>query len=212
MESWQWYTKIANELVKNSLKPLTGDPAIFFYRVNHKLEGIINLHGDDILAVGSEMFFKHVISKIKDKFKFSKIEKDTFRFCGNDIKFTKDGIILSQDDYINSIEELQVKRFEDQERPLTKSEFKQYRGATGKLSWATSQTRPDLGYDSLEMSYSNRDAKIKHMKAANKNIKKAKEFKSFIKFTKIGKLQDFKILTYSDASHLTIENKTKKCF
>ena len=34
--------------------------------------------------------------KIKKSFKFSKIERNTFRFCGLDIKVTESGIVLSQ--------------------------------------------------------------------------------------------------------------------
>ena len=80
---------------------------------------------------------------------------------------------------------------------------------TGKLNWIADQTRPDLGYDSLLMSYHNRDATIKNINEANKTVKKAMDGDSFIKFSKIGNFNDMKILTYSDASFMTIENKSR---
>ena len=98
---------------------------------------------------------------------------------------------------------------DDNERPLARPEFREFRKLTGQVLWVASQTRPDLAYDSLDMSYHNKDAKIKDVKNANKNIKKAKASESCIKFSRIGHQRDLKVLTYSDASYLTIENKTK---
>ena len=65
-----------------------------------KTEGIVILHVDDFLAMGSTLFFNNVMKKIKLTFKFGKIEKNMFRFCGLDIKVTDSGITLSQNEYI----------------------------------------------------------------------------------------------------------------
>ena len=59
------------------------------------------------------------------------------------------------------------------------------------------------------MSYHNRDAQIKHIHEANKIIRKAKSKPSFVKFRKICDYRNLKILSYTDASHLTVEEKTK---
>ena len=94
---------------------------------------------------------------------------------------------MGQSEYVNNIEEIKLEKGEEDGRPLNKEEFKSYRKATGQIIWAASQTRPDLGYDSLEMSYRNKDAKIRDIKNANKIIKKAKSKESFVKSNKIGK-------------------------
>ena len=104
---------------------------------------------------------------------------------------------------------IEVDEDDDNERGLTKEEFKQYRRATGQLIWLNEQTSPDLSFDSLNMSYNNRSAKVKDLKEANKVIKKAKERKRVIKFTKLGSFDDLKILAHTDASYLTMENKTR---
>ena len=116
---------------------------------------------------------------------------------------------MRQDHYVNSIEEISIDKNEDPERPLNKTEFKAYRGVTGKLVWLNEATRPDLSFDSLCLSYHNKDAKIKHIIEANKIIRKAKSLESFIKLSQIGNYEDLKFLTYTDASHLTMEEKTK---
>lgn len=191
------------------MTPVVGDDAVYYYRVNNKTEGVVLLHVDDFLALGSEVFFDKIIKNIKAKYNFSKIEKDLFRFCGMDIQVSTDGIILSQNDYTESIEEIPFDANEDNEKPLNKKEFKKYRGATGKLIWLNEQTRPDLSYDSLEMSYNNKSAKIKHIKEMNKIIKKAKSKPSSITFKHVDSFNNLKILAYTDASYLSIEDKTK---
>ena len=71
------------------------------------------------------------------------------------------------------------------------------------------QTRPDLGFDALQLSYCNRKAKVKHLREANKIIKKAKSIESVVNFRHIGNLEDIKILSYCDASYCTVEERTR---
>ena len=205
----KWYLNVIEELEKNEMRPVTGDEAVFYYRANNKTEGIVALHVDDFLAVGSPIFFENVMKNIKTAFKFSKIEQDEFRFCGIDIKVSENGIMMGQNEYVKNIDEIYIEKGAEDGKPLNLPEFKDFRKATGQIIWAASQTRPDLGYDSLEMSYRNKDAKIKDMKNANKIIKKAKSKESFLTFNKIGKFEDLKLVVYTDASHLKIEEKTK---
>ena len=204
-----WYLKVVNHLEENGMDQVTGDEATYYYRVNDKLEGIIVLHVDDFLCLGSDLFFSSVVDSLKRKFKFSKIEKSKFRFCGIDINVTSEGIYVSQNEYVNAIEEIDVDKNDDIERPLNKKEFKAYRGATGKLIWLNEITRPDISFDSLSLSFHNKDAKVKHILAANKIIRKAKKSESFLKFGRIGNFDDLKILTHTDASHLTMDEKSK---
>ena len=127
---------------------------------------------DDFLTLGSDLFFKTIVTKIKSEFNFSKIEQNKFRFCGIDVDVTDEGIFIDQNEYTKAISEIPMDRAENPERPLTKDEFKLYRGATGKLIWLNEITRPDLSFDSLSLSYNNKSAKVKHILEANKIIKR----------------------------------------
>ena len=191
------------------MQQITGDEATYYYRVNNKTEGVIELHVDDFLVMGSNIFFETVVKSLKGRFKFGKIEKNEFRFCGIDIKVTPEGSYVSQNEYVNAIKEIEVDSYDDLERPLTKEEFKAYRGVTGKLIWLNEITRPDISFDSLSLSFHNKDAKVKDIVAANKVIRKAKAIDSYIKFGRVGNFNDLKILTHADASHLTVEEKSK---
>jgi hypothetical protein len=149
------------------------------------------------------------LDTIYKNFECSKREVDKFRFTGIDVEKTDDGILMSQNEYTKSIEEIEVKSSEDIKRDLNKEEFKQFRKATGKLSWLSETTRPDLSFNVLEMSYKNREAKIEDIKKMNKVIKYAKSEPSEVLFRKVGEFKDLKILAVSDGAYLRLEDKTK---
>ena len=76
----------------------------------------------------------------------SKVEKDEFRFTGLDMKAGNGKIDVSMEDYANSVEEIKEIRKADRAEKLTKTELKEYRKYTGKISWLSQGTRPDLSY------------------------------------------------------------------
>ena len=86
-----WYLGVIKHLEENGMSQLTGDEATYFYRVNNKVEGVLVIHVDDFLVLGSDLFFNTVVKQIKNKFNFSKIEKSKFRFCGIDIQVNSNG-------------------------------------------------------------------------------------------------------------------------
>lgn len=204
-----WYLEVIKLLEECGMTQVTGDEATYYYRVNNKLEGIVILHVDDFLTLGSDLFFELVVKKIKQKFKLSKVERDKFRFCGIDVEVTPEGIFINQNEYANAIKEIPVDKNDNPERPLTKNEYKAYRGAIGKLIWLNEITRPDISYNSLTLSFNNKNAKVKDILAANKVIQKATKTDSLVKFSEIGKFENLKLLTHTDASHLTLEQKSK---
>ena len=69
--------------------------------------------------------------------------------------------------------------------------------------WAACQTRPDLSFDSLELSMEKIQATVNTMKKANKAIRKLKNFKTKdlgIFFPRLGRKESLKLLVYGDAS------------
>ena len=69
------------------------------------------------------------------------------------------------------------------------SKFKEYRALTGQLSWAAELTRPDILYDTRELSTKNKFATYDDLKRANKVLKKAQLEKDVkIKFSKLDNL------------------------
>ena len=149
------------------------------------------------------------MGKIFTKYECSKREHGQFRFTGVDIAKDENGIVMNQNHYVQSLEEIKIENKTDPKRSLTKEEFKLFRKATGKLSWLAETTRPDLAFNVLEMSYKNRNAKVEDIKEMNKIIRKAKSDTSEVRFQKVGDLKDLKILVVTDGSYLRMEEKTK---
>ena len=121
-----------------------------------------------------------------------------------------EGILVDQNENIQSIKPIKVDKFADKNAKLSKDKFAQYRALTGQLSWAAENTRPDLAFDARSLSTRNKEATYKDLHEANKVLKKAQLEKNVtLKFPKLGKLEDLKIIAFTDSSYRNSENKEK---
>ena len=103
-------------------------------------------------------------------------------------------------DYVESLEDIKEIRKANKEEDLTKTESKEYRKVTGKISWLADSTRPDLSYTHLSMSKKNNSATIADLRNVSRVIKKVKERPSMIRFSRIGDKEDLIVLRIGDAS------------
>ena len=126
-----------------------------------------------------------------------------------DVSVDENGITLDQSSYKESLTEIPNDINADPSRELTKDEYKHFRGAIGKLSWLSAMTCPDLAFDTLDMSCYNKKATVSQARKINKIIRIANCTESFVKFSKIGRFEDLKIIGISDASFNTKDDKTK---
>ena len=126
------------------------------------------------------------------------------------IKQTTEGIFIDQNEYIQSLEPIKLDKFTDKSAKLSKHKFTEFRGLIGQLSWAAENTRPDLAFDSRELSTKNKEATYGDVWNINKVLKKAQIEKDVtLKFSKLGKMENLKIVTYTDSSYRNSENKEK---
>ena len=76
------------------------------------------------------------------------------------------------------------------------------------MLWLSSQTRPDLCYDTLAHSTLSKNAQIKDLLTLNKAVKKVKDGPKWITFNKLNlDKEKFKIIFYSDASLGNLPNR-----
>lgn len=83
----------------------------------------------------TDMSFKTV----KRKFKFSKEASNSFKYHGLLVSQNKNGIKISQNDYIENFRAVEVLGNKSNEEKLTKKIF-QFMSISGQLSWVTGQT------------------------------------------------------------------------
>ena len=107
----------------------------------------------------------------------SKVEESEFRFTGLDVKAKAEGIKVSMDEYADSVEPVENIRKVQRNEELTEIELKEYRKYSGKLSWLSQSTRPDLSYTALQMAKKNNSATIADLRNVNKVIEKVKKEK-----------------------------------
>ena len=103
-------------------------------------------------------------------------------------------------DYVDSLEEIKEIRRADRDDDLTKMELNEYWKMTGKLSWLTNSTHPDLSYRALTMSKKNNSTLIFNLRDVFRILKKVRERSSKLKFKKIGSRDDLIIIGIGDAS------------
>ena len=204
--SRNWYFSVRDELIKHGCSRSEVDLALFFWHHEEKLSGMFILHVDDFLWAGTEDFQRTVVDRVKSAFKIGKEAEGAFRYIGLEIAHGKDGIMLTQDPYIDSLSEIPVpaKRVAQKEYLLKQSEVTELRGAIGQVQWASNQTRPDISYDALELSTAIREPKVKDLLQANKVIKRLKSKKSNILFPDLGDIKQLRLTVFCDASYANL--------
>ena len=201
---------VRETLLSMGMKSVSGDDAFFYLSNNGKLAGLCVLHVHDFLLGGNQYFYSQVKSKLIGKFTFGKIEIEKFKFTGLNVQQTAEGILVDQNEYIQSIKPIKVDKFADKNAKLSMEKFAQFRALTGQLSWAAENTRPDLAFDARSLSTRNKEATYKDLHEANKVLKKAQLEKNVtLKFPKLDKLEDLKIIAFTDSSYRNSENKEK---
>ena len=103
-----------------------------------------------------------------------------------------------------------IPKTKDNNQELNLQQYKQFRGAIGKLNWLQEGTRPDLSFDTLMMSMKTKHATIGDAKKMNKIIRKAKSEENVVKFGKLGEVSSLKIAAFCDASYRIMDDKVKR--
>ena len=68
------------------------------------------------------------------------------------------------------------------------------------MTWAATQTRPDVAFDALDLSMILTKAKLDHAKTANKTVKKAKKRNVYLKFSHLGEWKNLHLEVFADAA------------
>ena len=107
-------------LNKLGLKTVEGYKAFYFWNVDGKFCGAVLTHVDDFEVAGTPEFVKEIILAVEEELSVSKVEEDTFRYTGLDVKIVTDGIEVSMEDYSKSLKEItEIRKTDDRTEPLT---------------------------------------------------------------------------------------------
>ncbi|XP_063683937.1 uncharacterized protein LOC134818355 [Bolinopsis microptera] len=198
----RWYVTIKEHLTETSSCEISKlDKSLFRYYENNRLQGVMVTHVDDILHCGTTRFKNTVIKSIYSTFKISRSYTGVFTYLGWKVVQNED-IYVDQRDYALAIRPVDIasSRCTEAESDLTEEELVEYQKLLGKLLWLSSQTRPDLSFDTLEHStYSTK--KVKHLKSLNKVTKKLADGPKRVVYRKLDiEKGNLHLLCFTDAS------------
>ena len=186
--SFLWYETLRDSLINKGGKKVMSDPAFFYFHKDGVLIGVIALWVDDVFSAGNDEFQETVMKTLTEEFKFGAFHSGDFKVLGMNIIHRGPDIYLSQNDYIKAKVQYVNIQIPDGDTPnaeIPEQEKKKVYEAVGKIRWVSDQTRPDLAFEELEMSISQRKATHKDVKKLNKMIKTTMDGTFWIKYSKI---------------------------
>ena len=86
---------------------------------------------------------------------------------------------------------------------LSDEEFKELRAVVGQLVWVSGQVRPDISFDTCQLSSSLKSATVEDQLRANKTTEKLKSNEVKLRFLNIGQVEKAQLVSFSDASLAT---------
>ena len=177
------------------------DICVFFFYVGEELCGVVFLHVDDFLHMGDLTFEERIIQKIRTKYRIGKSEDGSFIYTGLNIHEAPDGIRIDQLQYIPEITSVNVPTGSGvrKDSPASAQGKSDLRRAVGQANWAARRTRPDAGFDLMELSMRFNNATIDDLRRAKKAIDRLQTDDVEILFPRLSK-NELSIRTYSDAS------------
>ena len=109
------------------------------------------------------------------------------------------------EDYADSVEEIKEIRKADRTEKLTKAQLTEYRKYTGRISWLSQGTRPDLSYSALMLAKKNNSATIADLRNVNKIVGKIKKEENKVVYGRVGDKENMQVIGMVDASYKSDE-------
>eukprot|EP00435_Cladocopium_sp_Y103_P048511 s541_g14.t1 len=153
------------------------DENLFFWKSDHGAQGLqalITTHVDDLAVCSNRTFLNQQYKTMTAKYGKVSLQTLPFSHCGSRYSATATGLRMDQQEFSKNLKEVPINNAENDERDLTKEEQSTLRSQLGGLLWLAA-TRLDLVADiGVLQSYVTK-SKVKHLKAANMVVKKAKD-------------------------------------
>ena len=167
-----WYEELKNALTSLQFKVSPLDPCTFVLpkRDGSGIHGLVGVHVDDGLGAGDQIF-EEAIAQLERRYPFGSKKETDFIFTGIHLSQKWDGSIeLDQTQYVEDIPSIDIdrKRRQEPDLPVTESERQALRGLVGSIQYAATNTRPDLSAKLSLLQAKINCATIKDLGEANK--------------------------------------------
>ena len=202
---FQWFMALHRELCSLGFTQSPFDPCMYVLWSEESPEipaGILGVHVDDGLC-GGNAEFQTKLNQLEKKFPFGSKRVSSFTFTGIDLTQQGDSsITMNQSKYVGKIPSIKIEtnRKSNLEEPVTENERQELRGLVGSLQYASVNTRPDLASKLSMLQSSINKATIGTLVEANRLLHEAKRHQDVCITIKPIPIQDFRLMTFSDAS------------
>ncbi len=134
-------------------------------------------------------------------------------YTGYYINQKEDGISVDQLKYVDNVKipDIDTKKLKDRKREMTQDELTLLRQLTGMINWAARATRPELCFQTIDLSTKFKGGKVEHLIAAKNTAIRLKKGKVVIKISNLGCLEDCQVWVYTDAAFRNLNDKTDSC-
>ena len=198
-----WYRRVKEVLLKLGGVVSAYDNALYLWFDNGNLIGVLVSHVDDFAFCGSDKFHDSVIKELKIAFQVKVHETGSFKYLGLSVNQNSNGISVQQNSYISSIAPISIThdRYSKRNEVLTQEERGALKRFSGQMLWVSTQTRPDVSYETCMMGNMGKSPTMDMIHNANKTLDKLKSKKVEIKFPPLGRPEGLRVIAYSDATY-----------
>ena len=204
-----WYERVKEVLLQLGGIISDYDSACYlWHNSDNSLCGILVSHVDDFAFCGDQNFQTKVIGGLVKRFRISTHDFNSFKYVGLDIFQSVNGIQVDQDAYIDTIKPINISQSRSMMKndELSLEERDDLKRLTGQMIWVTSQTRPDLSFETCIMSNIGKNPKVNMLHVANKALSKLKRNRVKLHFPSLGDYKKLSVIAYSDATYASMDD------
>ena len=197
-----WYLRVKEELLRSGAKLCPFDNSLFVWYNEGRLEGIICTYVDNFLWTGTKNFETNIIQGIRSKFLIGSSGSSMFKYVGLNVISKNDSIVVDQFHYSSSLSPVKISdtRAMQKTYDLSDHEKSEYRGLVGQLNWLAIHTRPDIAYDTCELSVCFNKATVGDLLRLNKLVERVTRDGLRLRFSRLNSLETCIIVFYTDAA------------
>ena len=199
--SRSWYLRVCEVLTNLGMSMTSYDKAVFTFRIDKHLEGLLLIHVDDMLYFGSKVFIQSVIEPFRSTFQISREESQAFKYLGMELNQSCGHIELNQGEYLQSLNGyvLSKEAMREKYRFVDDKERKIFKRAVGQLGWLTTISKPEAAFMYCTLSTRQSNPQVQDFIKYAKIIKELQSTTTKIVIKKM-KLETIRVSVFSDAS------------
>ena len=202
-----FHLSLVSELKKLGCVQSGLDNTLFYLIRDNELQGVIVSHVDDLLHAGSGVFEEEVMIPLRQRFTMGRVESHNFKYVGLNVSQSEmHEIEVDRNHYlpVKEFPNVKTRHCVDKTEELNGEEYSLFPSMVGAANWMVMGTRPDVGYDVLELNTKSRSACVGDLRRAEKILHRLSESEANLLYPCLGPSKDWSLVLFADASHANL--------